>query len=72
MVCAIALPSHSVKPIDYQLSIDPTRFGMKTANKVDLTDLETGAKLGSFSGKVTYSGTVPSWGLVLLKLAVAA
>jgi hypothetical protein len=75
VVCAISLPSNSSSsPVGFQLTMAPTRFGLPAKSKVALTDLETGATLGSWPAgdNVTYSGSVSSWGLTLLKLAVAA
>ena len=75
VVCAVSNPNNGTNAVSYQLNMDPSRFGLAKAtatSKVELTDLETGAALGSFGGNVTYSGSVPPSGLVLLKLETKA
>jgi hypothetical protein len=74
VVCAIALPTKT-NPAGgaYSLSIAPSKYGMAvpSGSKVALTDLATGKALGSFDSDVTYSATVPVFGVQLLKLTVA-
>jgi hypothetical protein len=72
VVCAISLPSNVTSSVKYGLAMAPSRFGLTVppGSKVALTDLETTAALGTYEGNITYSGSVSSYGLTLLKLAV--
>ena len=73
-VCAVALPSSATASVPLALSFDPARYGLAAASPVLLTDLESGTQLGRFAAgaKVEYSVAIPSFGVVLLKLASAA
>ena len=50
----------------------PSKYGLVVPDGwlVSLTDLLTGAVLGNFTTKVTYSASVPAFGVQLLKLTV--
>lgn len=74
VVCAVALPQTSPKgPPTYSLAIDPKKYGLDVpANShVVLTDLQTGAAHGTFAGNITYTATVPDFGVQLLLLTIA-
>lgn len=71
VVCAISLPSNTTSPVSYHLTMAPARFGLPSGSKVALTDLQSGATLGKFNGNVTYTGSITSYGLALLKVSVA-
>lgn len=73
VVCAVSFPSNTTSSATYHLTMAPARFGLVVppGSKVALTDLETAAALGTYDGNVTYAGSLPSFGLALLKVAVA-
>ena len=74
VVCAIALPTKSSSNATYKLDMLPSKYGLAvpTGSQVAVTDLATGAKLGSYSDRVTYSAALPAFGVALLKLSAVA
>jgi len=77
VVCAIAAPAASPATATYKLAIDPAKYGLGGAPAgahVQLTDLQTGAALGSFAAgaEVAYSAPLAAFGVQLLKLEIAA
>ena len=74
VVCAVALPTASPAAATYTLSMIPAKYGLTTpvGSRVFVTDLVTGASLGSYAPAlpVTYSSSVPAFGVQLLKLTV--
>lgn len=73
VVCAISLPSNATSSATYTLTMAPARFGLTVppGSKVALMDLETKAALGTYEANITFSGSISSYGLALLKVAVA-
>ena len=76
VVCAIALPAKSsdAAGVAYKLNMLPAKYGLAVpaGSQVEVTDLATGAKLGSYPNNITYSAAVPAFGVSLLKLTVAS
>ena len=68
VVCAVASPKESVLA-NFSLALRPRRFGLGVA-AVALTDLITGASYGTFQSVVSYSASLPEFGIALLKLTV--
>merc|ERR1712048_814823 len=71
VVCAIALPTKGATA-SYSLDMNPAKYGLivPASAAVVLSDLQTGKALGSYSGagNVTYSGSLPAFGVQLLLL----
>ena len=55
-------------------TLDFAKYGLAVpaGSQVEVTDLATGAKLGSYPNNISYSAAVPAFGVSLLKLAVAS
>ena len=53
--------------------MQPSKYGLivPSGGKVAVSDLLTGAAMGSFVGNVTYSGSVPGFSVKVLKLSVS-
>merc|ERR1712203_770362 len=73
VVCAVALPTKGATA-SYSLSMVASKYGLIVPGGavVALSDLQTGKALGSYSGagNVTYSSSVPAFGVQLLLLQV--
>ena len=71
VVCAVASPKESVLG-EFSFALHPSRFGLAVPEgvAVHLTDLVTGASYGMFRSVVTYSGSLPEFGIALFKLTV--
>merc|ERR1712232_803028 len=71
LVCAIALPTNQ-SSATYSLSMDPSKYGLslQSGSTVALSNLLTGARLGSFASSITYSAYIASLDVQLLKLSV--
>jgi hypothetical protein len=71
VVCAVASPKESVLA-NFSLALHPPRFGLTVPDgaAVALTDLVTGASYGTFQSVVSYSASLPEFGITLLKLTV--
>jgi hypothetical protein len=56
----------------YALNMAPAKYGLvvPAGSKVQVTDLVSGAVLGSYTGDITYAGAVGGLDVQLLKLAV--
>jgi hypothetical protein len=53
--------------------MDPAKYGLgavPAGSHVVVTDLVTGASLGTYTSTITYSASVPAFGVQLLKLVV--
>ena len=71
MVCSVASPKESVLG-EFSFALPPSRFGLAVPEgvAVHLTDLVTGASYGMFRSVVTYSGSLPEFGIALFKLTI--
>lgn len=72
VVCAIALPSSPAAAAPYALDLVPARYGLDvpSGSHVVVSDLMTGAVLGTYTDSVTYGSTVAPLTIQLLHLAV--
>jgi len=72
VVCAIANEGGSAAAT-YALAMAPAKYGLvvPSGGTVTVTDLMTGASVGSLAGNVTHSGSVAPFDLQVLKLTVA-
>lgn len=71
VVCVVALPVNQ-SAVKYSLSMEPSKYGLAVpgGSQISLTDLITGKILGKFASNITYSASVPAFGVQLLKLTV--
>ena len=71
VVCAVASPKEGVLG-NFSLALHPPRLGLTVPDRaaVALTDLITGASYGTFQSVVSYSASLPEFGVALLKLTV--
>merc|ERR1712070_805097 len=72
VVCAVALPIRS-PAITYTFDMNASKYGLTlpVGQHIQLTDLLSGAVLGSFNSSITHTASVSSFGLQLLKLSVS-
>jgi len=64
VVCAVALPTSSAATA-YTFSMEPSKYGLivPPGGRVALTDLLTSTVLGTFPLNITYSASVPTFGV---------
>ena len=72
VVCAVALPTRAAAAVHFALNLVPSQYGLVVppGSKVAVTDLATGAQLGSYTDNVTYATTITSFGVLVIKLSV--
>ena len=72
VVCAVALAKSSA-PISFALDIDPAKYGLKVPPNspgVTVTNLLTGAPLGTFKDNVKYGDTLHAYDLRVVLLSL--
>ena len=72
IVCALAMPTNATQTTTFALAMDPAKYGLvvPAGGKVIVTDLMSGAAVGTYETRVTWSGVIDAFGVRVVKMVV--